>query len=310
MYAIKTERLTKKYKDITAVDSLDLSIGQGELFALLGVNGAGKTTTIKMLSCLVKPDSGDAFVNNSSVITNSGAVKNMIGVSPQETAVAPNLSVKENLELMCGIHGFHKEKRRGKIKELSERLELTDMLSKRAGKLSGGWQRRLSIAMALISEPQVLFLDEPTLGLDVLARSDLWDTIRALKGSITIILTTHYMEEVEQLCNRIAILDKGKVIALGTKEALKELTTMGEKITVEAPNLKKAIVSELKTMENIIDVKYEDATLFVTYKKGEDNLEKMISFLKENNVKYTKIFSELPTLNDVFLELTGKQLRD
>lgn len=224
MYAIKTERLTKKYKDITAVDSLDLSIGQGELFALLGVNGAGKTTTIKMLSCLVKPDSGDAFVNNSSVITNSGAVKNMIGVSPQETAVAPNLSVKENLELMCGIHGFHKEKRRGKIKELSERLELTDMLSKRAGRLSGGWQRRLSIAMALISEPQVLFLDEPTLGLDVLARSDLWDTIRALKGSITIILTTHYMEEAEALADHIGIMRDGKLLSFGTADEMKAVT--------------------------------------------------------------------------------------
>ncbi len=224
MFAIKTERLTKKYKDITAVDSLDLSIGQGELFALLGVNGAGKTTTIKMLSCLVKPDSGDAFVNNSSVITNSGAVKNMIGVSPQETAVAPNLSVKENLELMCGIHGFHKEKRRGKIKELSERLELTDMLSKRAGRLSGGWQRRLSIAMALISEPQVLFLDEPTLGLDVLARSDLWDTIRALKGSITIILTTHYMEEAEALADHIGIMRDGKLLSFGTADEMKAVT--------------------------------------------------------------------------------------
>ena len=224
MFAIKTERLTKKYKDITAVDSLDLSIVRGELFALLGVNGAGKTTTIKMLSCLVKPDSGDAFVNNNSVITNSGAVKNMIGVSPQETAVAPNLSVKENLEWMCGIHGFHKETRRAKIKELSERLELTDMLSKRAGKLSGGWQRRLSIAMALISEPQVLFLDEPTLGLDVLARSDLWDTIRALKGSITIILTTHYMEEAEALADHIGIMRDGKLLSFGTADEMKAVT--------------------------------------------------------------------------------------
>ena len=224
MFAIKTERLTKKYKDITAVDRLDLSIVRGELFALLGVNGAGKTTTIKMLSCLVKPDSGDAFVNNNSVITNSGAVKNMIGVSPQETAVAPNLSVKENLELMCGIHGFHKEKRRAKIKELSERLELTDMLSKRAGKLSGGWQRRLSIARALISEPQVLFLDEPTLGLDVLARSDLWDTIRALKGSITIILTTHYMEEAEALADHIGIMRDGKLLSFGTADEMKAVT--------------------------------------------------------------------------------------
>ena len=221
MYAIKTERLTKKYKDLIAVDSLNLSIAQGELFALLGVNGAGKTTTIKMLTCLTKPDSGNAFVNGNSIITDVAAVKSIIGVSPQETAVAPNLSVKENLALMCGVHGFSKEKQQAKIKELSEQFELKTILSKRAGKLSGGWQRRLSIAMALISEPQILFLDEPTLGLDVLAKSDLWDTIRALKEKITIVLTTHYMEEAEALSDRIGIMKDGKLLALGTAEELK-----------------------------------------------------------------------------------------
>lgn len=221
MYAIKTERLTKKYKDLTAVSSLDLCILQGELFALLGVNGAGKTTTIKMLTCLTKPSGGNAFVNGNSIITDVAAVKNIIGVSPQETAVAPNLSVKENLELMCGVHGFSREKQYAKIKELSEQFELKTILSKRAGKLSGGWQRRLSIAMALISEPQILFLDEPTLGLDVLARSDLWDTIRALKEKITIVLTTHYMEEAEALSDRIGIMKDGKLLALGTAEELK-----------------------------------------------------------------------------------------
>ena len=221
MYAIKTERLTKKYKDLIAVDSLNLSIAQGELFALLGVNGAGKTTTIKMLTCLTKPNSGNAFVNGNSIITDVAAVKSIIGVSPQETAVAPNLSVKENLALMCGVHGFSKEKQQAKIKELSEQFELKTILSKRAGKLSGGWQRRLSIAMALISEPQILFLDEPTLGLDVLAKSDLWDTIRALKEKITIVLTTHYMEEAEALSDRIGIMKDGKLLALGTAEELK-----------------------------------------------------------------------------------------
>ena len=221
MYAIKTEGLTKKYKGLTAVNKLDLCISQGELFALLGVNGAGKTTAIKMLTCLTKPDGGNAFVNGNSILSEVGAVKNIIGVSPQETAVAPNLSVKENLELMCGVHGFSKEKRQSKIKELSEQFDLTDILSKKAGKLSGGWQRRLSIAMALISEPQVLFLDEPTLGLDVLARSDLWDTIRALKGKITIVLTTHYMEEAEALAGRIGIMKAGRLLALGTADEIK-----------------------------------------------------------------------------------------
>ena len=220
--AIKTVKLTKKYKDFVAVDNLDLLVEQGELFSLLGVNGAGKTTTIKMLSCLTKPTGGDAFLNGSSVVSDTAEVKSMIGVSPQETAVAPNLTVKENLALMCGVHGFSKEKRKQKTEELSEQFGLNAILSKKAGKLSGGWQRRLSIAMALISEPKILFLDEPTLGLDVLARSDLWDAIRALKGKITMILTTHYMEEAETLSDHIGIMKNGKLLMAGTVCELKE----------------------------------------------------------------------------------------
>lgn len=222
MYAIKINGLTKKYDDITAVDNLDLCIEKGELFALLGVNGAGKTTTIKMLTGLTSPDGGDAFINDISIISNPKKVKNIIGISPQETAVAPNLSVKENLELICGIYGFDKKKRQNKINELSEKLELKNILDKKAGKLSGGWQRRLSIAMALISEPQVLFLDEPTLGLDVIARSELWDTIRELKGKITIVLTTHYMEEAEALADHIGIMKDGRMLISGTTEEIKQ----------------------------------------------------------------------------------------
>ena len=222
MEAINTINLTKKYKDLVAVDQLNLQIEQGELFSLLGVNGAGKTTTIKMLSCLTKPTSGDAFVGGASIVRDELNVKHVIGVSPQETAVAPNLSVKENLELMCGIHGFSKEKRQAKIKELSDQFKLYDILSKKAGKLSGGWQRRVSIAMALISEPSILFLDEPTLGLDVIARSELWEIIFALKGKVTIILTTHYMEEAEALSDRIGIMKSGKLLAVGTVEELNE----------------------------------------------------------------------------------------
>lgn len=221
--AIKTQALTKKYKDLIAVDNLNLTVKQGELFSLLGVNGAGKTTTIKMLSCLTKPTGGDAFLNGSSIVTNTADVKSMIGVSPQETAVAPNLTVKENLELMCGVHGFSKEKQKNKLNELSEQFGLQAILGKRAGKLSGGWQRRLSLAMALISEPKILFLDEPTLGLDVLARSELWDTIRVLKGRITIVLTTHYMEEAEALSDRIGIMKDGRLLTLGTADELKAM---------------------------------------------------------------------------------------
>ena len=222
MDAIRTENLTKKYKNLTAVDSLKLSVKQGELFSLLGVNGAGKTTAIKMLSCLTKPSGGDAFLLGKSIVSDSTEVKSVIGVSPQETAVAPKLSVMENLKLMCGVHGFSKEKRNTKINELSAQFDLTSVLDKKAGKLSGGWQRRLSIAMALISEPKILFLDEPTLGLDVIARSDLWDTIRSLKGSVTIILTTHYMEEAEALSDRIGIMRDGRLLSIGTADELKK----------------------------------------------------------------------------------------
>ena len=228
MEAIKIVNLTKTYKDTTAVDRLHLEIKQGELFSLLGINGAGKTTTIKMLSCLTKPTSGDAFVGGHSIMDDEAKVKDIIGVSPQETAVAPNLSVEENLELICGIHQFSREKRQAKIKELSEQFGLQSGLAKKAGKLSGGWQRRVSIAMALISEPKILFLDEPTLGLDVIARHDLWDVILGLKGKITMILTTHYMEEAEALSDRIGIMKSGSLLAVGTVEALKQKVGTGD----------------------------------------------------------------------------------
>ncbi len=221
MKAIETENLTKKYKDLTAVNALNLTVNEGELFSLLGVNGAGKTTTVRMLSCLVRPTSGDAKLMGNSIVSNSSKVKNLIAVSPQETAVAPNLSVKENLELMCGVHGFSKEKTAAKTAEFSTRFGFDKILHRKASKLSGGWQRRLSIAMALISEPKILFLDEPTLGLDVIARSELWDVIRALKGKITVVLTTHYMEEAEALSDRIGIMKDGKMLALGTADQLK-----------------------------------------------------------------------------------------
>lgn len=238
MDAIKIVGLTKKYKDVVAVDNLSLTVSRGELFSLLGVNGAGKTTTIKMLSCLTQPTSGDALLNGKSIIDNTAAVKSIIAVSPQETAVAPGLSVRENLELMCGAHGIAKEKHKAKIEEITEMLGLDTVIGKKAGKLSGGWQRRLSIAMALISEPEVLFLDEPTLGLDVLVRSDMWDLIRSLKGKVTIILTTHYMEEAEALSDRIAIMKDGRLLLCGTSAEIKE--------TAETDNFEQAFVRIVK----------------------------------------------------------------
>ena len=238
MDAIRIENLTKKYKDVVAVDNLSLTVKEGELFALLGVNGAGKTTTIKVLACLTKATDGDAFLLGKSVNKEPNEVKTFIALSPQETAVAPALSVRENLEFICGIQSFTKEKMRVKIKELTELLGLESVMKRKAGKLSGGWQRRLSVAMALISEPKILFLDEPTLGLDVLARSDLWDIIRSLKGKITIILTTHYMEEAEALSDRVAIMKDGKLIICDTPEKIKE--------TAETDNFEQAFVRIVK----------------------------------------------------------------
>ena len=222
MLAIETKSLVKQYGKLRAVDGLDLKIRQGELFSLLGVNGAGKTTTIKMLTCLSRPSDGDAFVGGYSITKEPEQVKRLIGVSPQETAVAPNLSVEENLELICGIHGFSKEKTGAKFQELSEKFSLGSVMHRKAGKLSGGWQRRVSIAMALISEPQILFLDEPTLGLDVIAKHELWEIIHGLKGNITIIMTTHYMEEAAALSDRIGIMKDGKLLAVGTVEEVNQ----------------------------------------------------------------------------------------
>lgn len=224
MNAIQCEHLTKIYPKITAVDDLNLSVKEGELFALLGVNGAGKTTTVKMLCTLTEPTSGDALLLGKSILHDREEVKKRIAVSPQETAVAPNLTVFENLLLIAGAYGFPKKESLEKSESIAKQFGLDSVRSRRAGKLSGGWQRRLSLAMALISDPKILFLDEPTLGLDVLARADLWEMIRALKGKVTTILTTHYMEEAEALCDRVGVMKEGKLLAVGTVEELKAQT--------------------------------------------------------------------------------------
>ncbi len=241
MDAITIENLTKRYRDVTAVDNLSLSIREGELFSLLGVNGAGKTTTVKMLSCLTEPSEGDAYLFGKSIRKDTAEVRSLIALSPQETAVAQKLSVRENLELICGAHGFTKNKTDLKIKEISALLGLESVIDRKAGKLSGGWQRRLSIAMALISEPEILFLDEPTLGLDVIARSELWELIRSLSGKVTIILTTHYMEEAEALSDRVAIMRDGRLLVCDTVEKIKE--------KAGTDNFEQAFVRIVKEME-------------------------------------------------------------
>jgi ABC-2 type transport system ATP-binding protein len=222
--AIEIKNLTKKYGGLTAVDNVSFSVREGELFSILGLNGAGKTTIIKILSCLIKPTGGDAIILGNSILENSYKIKPDINVSPQETAIAPNLSVYENIEMIAGIYGLGKTEIAEKTKAIIKGLKLEEVKNKKAGKLSGGMQRRLSIAMALVTEPKVIYLDEPTLGLDVLARRELWSIIKAMKGKTTVILTTHYMEESEALSDRVAVIIKGKVNMIGTVDELLQKT--------------------------------------------------------------------------------------
>lgn len=249
-YAIEIKELSKSFGEKKAVDNLSLEIKQGELFSLLGVNGAGKTTTIKMLCGLCSPSSGDAILEGYSIKKESLKVKELINVSPQETAIAQNLTVKENLEFIAGIYGADKITQKEKAQTMIEKFNLEEFKNQKAKTLSGGWQRRLSIAMALISQPKILFLDEPTLGLDVLARRELWNVISSLKGKVTIILTTHYLEEAENLSDRIAIMSRGKLKALGTANELVEKTN--------SKNFEDAFVKLCTNEENIMGGKNEN----------------------------------------------------
>lgn len=216
MKAIELNGLTKRYKGRAAVDHLSFAVEEGEIVALLGVNGAGKTTTLRMLTGLVRPDEGDARLLGYSIVSETQQAKRVLGVSPQETATALNLSVRENLILLARLHGLKKQQAQARAEELMQAFALAPFAKQKSRALSGGYQRRLSLAMALVSAPKVLFLDEPTLGLDVLARESLWQAVRALKGQVTIVLTTHYLEEAEALSDRICILSSGRLAAAGT----------------------------------------------------------------------------------------------
>ena len=226
MLAVKCENLTKKFKDVTALDNCSLEVDEGKLFGLLGVNGAGKTTLIKILCGLTSPTDGEAFVFDKSVKCDMAEIKNLIAVSPQETSVAGKLTVKENLDFFAAVYYKDKSERQRAVDEVIETFSLGEVLPRRAGRLSGGWQRRLSIAVALISRPRVMFLDEPTLGPDVLARRELWQVIQKLKGKTTIVLTSHYLEEIEALCDKVAVLSGGKLAAEGTVGEI--MTATGE----------------------------------------------------------------------------------
>lgn len=308
---IEVEKLTKYYGKFKAVDELSLYVEKGKIFGLLGPNGSGKSTTINCILSLLSYEKGNIKIFGQDMKPDSYDLKSKIGVVFQDVAVFEELTVYENINYFCGLYIKDKKKRLRYVEDAIKLTGLEEFKKFRPKQLSGGLLRRLNIACGIAHKPELIFLDEPTVAVDPQSRNSILDGIKKLnKNGATIVYTTHYMEEVEQLCNRIAILDRGKVIAVGTKEDLKELTTIGEKITIELDNVTKKMLIELKSIENVLDIKNEDNTLYVIFKKGENNLEKIMAFLKQNDIKYNKIFSELPTLNDVFLELTGKELRD
>jgi ABC-2 type transport system ATP-binding protein len=305
-FAIQTFNLSRRFGELIAVNGIDLSIREGELFSLLGPNGAGKTTAIKMLCCLLRPSSGTAMIMGHDINEDPMAVKQIIDVSPQETAIAEHLNAWENLSLIGGIRGLAKEEVKKRSRELLEMVGLTKRAKEQVRKFSGGMKRRLSIAMALVSDPRVLFLDEPTLGLDPQSRRGIWEHIAELKGKKTILLTTHYLEEADALADRIAIIDDGKIAALGTPQELKDSISDMQVMVVKAKNLTldvieglKEIYPEVKATEDGIEIKAKELSFY-----------KIVDYLRPRGVAIQSISLKQPTLDDVFLHLTGKELRE
>jgi ABC-2 type transport system ATP-binding protein len=305
-FAIQTFSLSRKFRDLVAVDDIDLSVKEGELFSLLGPNGAGKTTAIKMLCCLLKPSSGTATVMGRDIREDPMAVKQIIDVSPQETAIAEHLNAWENLRLIGGIRGLAKKEVKKRSAELLEMVGLAKRAKEQVRKFSGGMKRRLSIAMALVSDPQVLFLDEPTLGLDPQSRRGIWEHIAELKGKKTIVLTTHYLEEADALADRIAIIDEGKIAALGTPQELKDSISDMQVMVVKAKNIHpdaieglKEIYPEVKTTEGGIEIRAKELSFY-----------EIVDYLRPRGVAIQSTSLKQPTLDDVFLYLTGKELRE
>ena len=308
---ISVKNLTKKYKDLTAIDNLSFDVYEGEILGLLGPNGSGKSTTINCLLSLLNFEQGNIKIFNKEMTPESYDIKRNIGVIFQEVAVFEELTVYENIDYFCGLYITDKNKRATYIEDAIKLVGLEDFKKFYPKQLSGGLLRRLNIACGIAHKPKLIFLDEPTVAVDPQSRNNILDGIKKLRDAgATILYTTHYMEEVELLCDRIIILDKGKIIAQGTTEELKDLAKIEEKITVEVENINQTTISKIKEFKTVEEVTLNKNILLVTYKKGNNNLRKLIDFLEENKVTYKKIFSERPTLNDIFLELTGKELRD
>lgn len=308
---IEVKNLVKRYGDLVAVDHLSFSVKEGEIFGLLGPNGSGKTTLINCILSLLKYEKGEIKIFDRPMTPESYQVKNDIGIVMQNVAVYEELTVYENIDYFCGLYIRDKDLKKRLVDEAIEFVGISEYTRFYPKKLSGGLLRRLNIACGIAHKPKLIILDEPTVGVDPQSRNKILEGIVELnKQGATIVYTSHYMEEVEQICSRIIILDKGRAIAAGTKDELKAMISLGEKITVESYGISEEQVSVLKRLPNIVSADYKDGLLSIKSSKGENNLETILDFIKKERIQYGKIYSELPTLNDVFLEITGKDLRD
>ncbi|NLZ49130.1 MAG: ABC transporter ATP-binding protein [Clostridiales bacterium] len=308
---IKVKNLVKRYDELVALDHFNLEVKEGEIFGLLGPNGSGKTTAINCVLSLLKYDKGSIEIYDKPMSPDAYDIKRKIGVIMQNIAVFEELNVYENIDYFCGMYVQDKNKRRQLVEEAIEFVGLKDYRKFYPKKLSGGLLRRLNIACGIAHKPQLIILDEPTVAVDPQSRNRILEGIQRLnKQGATIVYTSHYMEEVEQICTRIAIMDKGKIIAIGSKEELKSMINSGEKITVEVFNISNSIFEGIKKLRNVVQVDYKDNLLILKSSRGKDNLVAVLEYLKSNNATIGKVYSEPPTLNDVFLEITGKELRD
>ena len=308
---IEVKNLTKEYKNLKAIDDLSFEVHEGEILGLLGPNGSGKSTTINCILSLLNFSKGEIKIFGKEMRPDSYDIKAKLGVVFQDVAVFQELTVYENIDYFCGLYIKDKKVRKQYIEEAIELVGLGEFKKFHPKQLSGGLLRRLNIACGIAHKPKLIFLDEPTVAVDPQSRNNILDGIKKLRDNgATIVYTTHYMEEVEILCDRVIILDKGKVLASGTTDELKELAKIEEKVTVEVNDLEEKYIEQIKKLENVDEVTYNSNMLLVTYKKGKNNLVELIEYMKKESIKYNKIYLDRPTLNDVFLELTGKELRD
>ena len=308
---IEVKNLVKQYKELKAIDDLSFEVKKGEILGLLGPNGSGKSTTINCILSLLNYDKGTIRIFGKEMKPSSYDIKEKIGVVFQDVSVFDELTVYENIDYFCGLYIKNKEKRKKYVEDAIELVRLNDFKKFYPKKLSGGLLRRLNIACGIAHKPELIFFDEPTVAVDPQSRNNILDGIKKLRDNgATIVYTTHYMEEVELLCNRVIILDKGKILASGTTDELKELARIEEKVTIEVSNLENKYIEKIKSQNNVDEVNYDGNTLLITYVEGKNNLLDMVDYFRKESIKYNKIYSERPTLNDVFLELTGKELRD